>query len=329
MTEVSEPIFIQALWRTGSTYLFGKFRSQDEFRCYFEPLHESLFCKTRSKLLEDYERASKKFGHSSISHNYYDEFNVRAEGGVEGFHRRFTLENYALAPDENDPELAAYIQSLIETANDNEQKPVMQFNRGILRAEWMKKNFAGVHIYLNRNSSDILFSYRNKGYYLPIYLAIIGQNADHPVFKGAAEHFGVEPFDHSEIRDQRKFSATFKHFSRIAKRLDREAERDIVAFFWSIGFAEATRYADMIIDTDQILEAEGRKMPELIKEVTGADLDFSDLKVKVGPRSTLPVSDSMKKTIRNATEELAPNWSKLSQFSTSKNTFTQLLTSLG
>lgn len=329
MAGIPEPIFLQALWRTGSTYLFGKFRTRDELRCYFEPLHESLFCKTREKLLTDYQAASKKFGHNSISHNYYDEFNVRAEGGVAGFKRRFTLENYVLGPDEDDPELEAYIQGLIDHAEENGQRAVMQFNRGVLRAEWMRERFEGTHIYLNRNPSDMLSSYRNKGYYLPVYLAIIGQNAEHPVFQEIAERYGVKPYDHSHVRDQRKFTATFKHFARQARGLAHEDEQDIVAFFWTLGLAQATRYADVIIDTDQILEPNGRTMPELLGKATYMDIDFSDISVRSGERSFLPVSFEMKGIIQRATEHLDPQWAQLRKFPLSSNTSQQLFTTLG
>ena len=122
-----EPVFLQALWRTGSTYLWGKFRSRDEFRGYFEPLHEALYCKTREKLKADYDHAVQKYGHSFISHNYYDEFNIRASGGAEHFERRFTLERYAMSPQDEDPELKRYIGSLIDNAANEGQAAVMQF----------------------------------------------------------------------------------------------------------------------------------------------------------------------------------------------------------
>ena len=36
------PIFIHAMWRTGSTYVWKKFRDQQQYRAYFEPFNEYL-----------------------------------------------------------------------------------------------------------------------------------------------------------------------------------------------------------------------------------------------------------------------------------------------
>lgn len=333
-----DPVFLQALWRTGSTYLWGKFRSREEFRGYFEPLHESLYCKTREKLVADYQRASQKFGHSSISHNYYDEFNIRATGGVEHFERRFTLERYALAPDENDPELERYIQSLIDDSAERGQAAVMQFNRGVLRAEWMKERFGGTHLYLNRNPADMLNSYRQNGYYLPTYLAIIGQNAHNPIFAEAAERYGVTPYDVQaafkgrDLTEQqvksKSFQSTLRHFMREARSLDEQDERDIVAFFWTLGLAQSTRYADMIIDTDMMIEPGGKSMPEILKDITDIEFDFSDLKVTTTNKDSLEVSDAMKDIIRRAADVMHPNWSRLKDFPLSKNTAVQLISTL-
>lgn len=336
-----EPVFLQALWRTGSTYLWGKFRSRDEFRGYFEPLHEALYCKTREKLKADYDHAVQKYGHSFISHNYYDEFNIRASGGAEHFERRFTLERYAMSPQDEDPELKRYIGSLIDNAANEGQAAVMQFNRGVLRAEWMKRQFGGTHIYLNRNPSDMLFSYKshnNKSYYLPVYLSIVAQNAHNPIFAEVAEHFGVTPFDapaslqglgYSEERiKSRSFTATLRHFSRPARGLSEQDERDLVAFFWTMGLAEATRYADVIVDTDQVVATEGRLMPDILAKATGKEFDFSDLKVKRGETETMEISPEMKRIIRNACDYMEAHWARLKDFPLSANTAVQLISTL-
>lgn len=317
MPAVAEPIFIQALWRSGSTYLWNKFRERPEIHGYFEPLHESLFCKTREKLLEDYQRASKKFEHHSVGYNYYDEFNIRAEGGVEHFQRRFTLERFALAHDEEDVELARYIESLIEQANDNGQCAVMQFNRGILRANWMKERFNGTHIYLNR-----------KGYYLPTYLAIIGQNAEHPIFAEAAKHYGLTPYDHSEISDKKKFMETLRHYSRAMRSLTEQDKRDVVGLFWFLGLAEATNYADIIIDTDQLREADAKSLPDMIHQQTHMDLNFSDIHLREVNEAPFEISPKMREIIRNATETVDPTWNALKNFPLSRNTSTYIMDTL-
>lgn len=328
MSAIPEPIFIQALWRSGSTYLWNKFRERPEICGFFEPLHESLFCKTKERLLEDYERASKKFEHNTVAHNYYDEFNIRAEGGVKHFQRRFTLERYALAPDEEDVELAHYIQSLIDQAAEGAQQAVLQFNRGILRARWMKEQFGGTHIYLNRSPHDMLSSYRRKGYYLPTYLAIIGQNSAHPIFAPAAKHFNLTPYDDSGISDKRKFMATLTHYSRAMRKLNEQDEQDLVGFFWFLGLAEATNYADIIVDTDQLLEAEAAVIPEIIGRKTGMDLDFSDFRMYEPKNIPFEISTAMKQIIHDATEVVNPQWSELIKFPLSRNTETYIMDAL-
>ena len=36
------PVFLHCMWRTGSTFIFGKFRENPRYRCFYEPLNEAL-----------------------------------------------------------------------------------------------------------------------------------------------------------------------------------------------------------------------------------------------------------------------------------------------
>ncbi|MFK7838920.1 MAG: hypothetical protein AB8B83_01195 [Bdellovibrionales bacterium] len=321
---------MHALWRTGSTYMWGKFRSRDELCCFFEPFHESLIAKTREGLLGDFARAAVKFRHETISRNYYEEYKVADGGGVENFRSRFIMDRYSLGVSEEDEDLEVYIQSLLDTAEERGQRPVLQFNRSILRAKWMKHHFGGAHIYLNRNLGDVYDSYIENGYYLPCYVSIVRQNADHPIFAEIANRFNLEPYSYSGKHNEdtvidaaKRFKARQVSCSRIARKLSGQDKKEITAFFWATGLASATGYADMIVDTDRIISGQGRTMPQMFTDVSGLEFDFSDLRLKTKGHEPFEITRGMRNIIRRAVEKIGPNWETLSSPDMAMNTRVQ------
>jgi len=328
---MQDPIFIHALWRTGSTYLWGKFRTRDELCCFFEPFHESLIAKSKDALLSDFTRAAKKFSHDTIKHNYYDEFEVDEQGGARHFRSRFVVDKYAMGLSEKDDELTTYLQSLIDIAKGKGHRPVLQFNRSILRAEWMKQRFGGAHLYLNRNLADVHQSYTEKGYYIPSYITIIRQNAAHPLFKEIAEHLDQAPYEYegrfneaTSDHDAKRFKARLTSSTRKTRSLSEQDKKDVVTFFWTLGLASASRYSDMIIDSDRIIQGSGRTMPQMFSDVSGLDVDFSDLRIKTQLLDPLNVSPRVREIIRNAVDKIGPDWDVLSSTEMSQQTRVQV-----
>jgi hypothetical protein len=119
-----DPIFIHAMWRTGSTYVWKKFRDQPQYRAYYEPLHESLgTARPVGRLLPAALAATRTRGrnrglrHPDLDRPYLDEYPLRWwAGGVRHFKTKFAQERYWLDPDDVDADLLRYISSLVSFA---------------------------------------------------------------------------------------------------------------------------------------------------------------------------------------------------------------------
>ena len=103
-----KPIFLQALWRTHSTFWWNVFRQDEGIRAYYEPFHEDLWCRTRSELQAQFAKQSKKFRHSDVSEYYFAEYPIQQNGGVPNFLRRAVLERYHIPFYEEDAQLERY-----------------------------------------------------------------------------------------------------------------------------------------------------------------------------------------------------------------------------
>ena len=122
--------------------------------------------------------------------------------------------------------------------------------------------------------------------------------------------------------------ATLRHYSRAARNLTPQDEADVVGLFWMLGLAEATNYADVIIDTDQLREPEARSLPEIIAQQTYVDLDFSDIRLGAYNEAPFEISDEMKGIMHRATQIVDPRWAALKDFPLSKNTSVYIMDAL-
>lgn len=288
------PIFLQALWRTGSTYLWSKFRAHPELRCYNEPLHGRLADLTQAEIEsnEDEARKSRMLRHPKQSAHCFAEYPIN-DAGVLGYLPRFEAENYHLKPGKKDAELSAYIQGLMDHARERRQRPLFQPNRASLRGQWLAKNFPGVHVYLNRAFEDVFKSYYSYhgpySFYLKGYANILAKNAQDPLFTEAAQWAAAT----SPAKGGRAFC------------------RDLTAFFWSLALVEASQYAQLIVDFESLGDpATARKLSFL----TGVELDFSDFKKPpAGKPEDRKISDEMKGIIARAAEKISPDWKAIPQ----------------
>jgi hypothetical protein len=172
------PIFIHAMWRTGSTYIWNKFRQQRQYRAYIEPLHESL-TKPREQIIAA-QTAERVQGlrHPRLDRFYFDEFPFMPVGGVEFFEKALSYERYCLEEDCEDQTLHRYICNLIAFARENGRTPVLQFNRSLLRAGWLTRKFSPINILLLRRPLNVWKSFLSYGSYsfITLFTLLLGQN---------------------------------------------------------------------------------------------------------------------------------------------------------
>jgi hypothetical protein len=68
------PIFIHSLFRTGSTYIWNKFRQNPKYVCYYEPFHHVLADVTKAGIGSTLTTDFDAVGHPRLDRYYLSEY---------------------------------------------------------------------------------------------------------------------------------------------------------------------------------------------------------------------------------------------------------------
>src|ERR1700752_4779331 len=92
------PVFLHGLWRSGSTYVWSRFRIARGAVCFYEPLHDGLRRLTRERIARDTPHAVNANHHPPMEHPYFAEYApLIGLRGVRGYRRRFAYDRFAPA----------------------------------------------------------------------------------------------------------------------------------------------------------------------------------------------------------------------------------------
>lgn len=241
----SRPVFVHGMWRTGSTYIWKKFRDLPGYRAYYEPLNETLWIvrPVETEIAPEY---TTKMRHPEMKEPFWKDFPLRAQGGVEHFLKVFSYEQYCLEPEARSPSLFRYIENLISFAELNGQVPVLQFNRALLRSGWLCKNFKPRTILLLRNPLDIWQSFLSvNDYFVSGICLIIGQNRRHKVLGKIAERYDVPFFRGVSFVEEGEFYSLFA-LSKLDELYPMFYEFYMLTCLYNVAFA------DCVIDMNAV-----------------------------------------------------------------------------
>jgi hypothetical protein len=263
-----QTIFIHSAgWRTGSTYLWSKFRKLSNTVAFYEPFNH-LLAHTKK---EEVAKWVVPRGHpKNIDKPYFEEFInfIEKEGGVELFKEEMPYNNFFENDDLKNKDVEYYLKNLIQKTDLN-KIVVFAFNRSAGRLPWMKRNFpSSLHILQFRNPKDQWVSIKNAnilattdglGYESLIYYL----NKDSEVFK---------PLQNIELKFQNKDELNYFFFLYLHY------------YFMNTGI----KYCDLIIDMNACsISAEKKKeLQRNIMTSTGLDIDFTDMSIKEYPPGT-------------------------------------------
>lgn len=246
--QASRPIFVHGCWRTGSTYVWSKFREQARYRCYLEPLHEALIDQPESHFEQEYrDQVTQKLRHPSLERHYFAEYPFRAGGGVEKFAKDLPYKRYCLEPGEEDAALEEYVANLLAHAGAHGQVPVLQFNRGLLRSRWLHKKFNSLDVLLLRDPFETWLSYKSFAdrYFITVTACIAGQNKDSMWFKPLQEIVEVPYFAGETFQEDFNFYYQFtgQHESKLYA---------LFYYFFVLTFLYNLPSAHAIVDLDSL-----------------------------------------------------------------------------
>jgi hypothetical protein len=206
------PIFIHSLFRTGSTYIWNKFRQNPGNCCYYEPLNQFLseISKENPYIWGYDSNATDKVRHPRITKNHLSEYENLLQPnqkGVPFFKKSFSFDDYC--NNEPNPDLKKYIDNLINAAGAEGKIPVLQFNRTAFRIKWFKKYFPGsTGIYLVRNPRDqwqscvSLLEDNSLDIFLIMDLLAAGLNRNNPWFKDLAPYIYLVEYHSDKFHDE-------------------------------------------------------------------------------------------------------------------------------
>jgi hypothetical protein len=266
----NSPVFLHSLFRTGSTYLFNKFRHTEHFYCYQEPCNEALIdLDTRPDgflKLPDYD--SRMLRHPTLTAPYFLEFYCVRDRLKGLFRKSFSFEEYFTGPRLPNTQ-NEYFGTLIEAAP---RRPLLQFCRSAGRVEALRRQFGGTHIHLWREPRGQWWSYKISTYFdatthatynalqLPTALSKIRALAGIPHFRGRSVN--------------REISFHRSHLLA--------ARESYLAFFgiWLYSFVEFERHASATICINKLNDDHYRtRVAHELASAGVGELEFSDAKL--------------------------------------------------
>lgn len=278
---MKKQIFIHSLFRTGSTYLWNKFRQQDNFYCFYEPFHPSLMNVTlyniESILTKDYQAVH----HPSLATYYLYEYRkilTPEHRGLPYFKKSFSFDEFCYNTDNQDA--LRYIKHLIKSAGD--KTPVFQFNRSAGRSRWFVENFPeGLNIYLVRNprhqwqSYWELFHRTNYESFFIMDLLIASLNRDTTPFKPLASHLPLFPFCIDKYDKE-------ENFYRVALQCYTDEEKYLIFYYiWFWTLFENVLHSDIHININRLSSDPEYQadIKEILKGYNINSLDFEDAQI--------------------------------------------------
>jgi hypothetical protein len=254
------PVFVHAMWRTGSTYFFHKLRKDCQFCTFYEPLNEGLLHLTEQKRKDGHSETARLLRHDFLDRHYFDEYPLESSGGVQGLLPEFCYRKYALAEDADEPALEAYFRHLITIAATQSRRPVLQCNRTLMRVGWLKRRFGGAHILLVRSPRQVWMSFASQpSYFSAVICEILGHHLDHKLLGPIAHRWHI-------TRPTRTLD--FTALSRIVDTLSHRMYGLFHAFY-VVTLMTSFRRCDLLIDLGQVTQS-----PEIITGVESRLREF-------------------------------------------------------
>jgi hypothetical protein len=290
MTKEKKPIFIHSLFRTGSTYIWNKFRQNENYYCYYEPFHQLLQHTTVDNIENLMTKDYQSVNHPSLSKYYLYEYRGLLQNGRPGvtfFKKSFSFDEFC--HNEENPDLKQYIDHLI--MNAGEKIPLFQFNRSALRVKWFKKNYPeSLNIYLVRKPCDQWQSYLElykKTNYITFFvmdLLIASVNSEKEYFQPLAKYLPLIKYnsDSQENEDD---------FYRIILDSYSEDEKYLIFYYtWLRSMVENVLNADLVLNINLLSQKPEYRssVKNFLLNFAMDGIEFKDANLKEYTSYTLP-----------------------------------------
>lgn len=271
-------LFIHSGWRTGSTYVWTKFRQHPACIGFYEPFNEMLSAMSATDIYTArHDLAALK--HSEIGLPYFHEYiPLLGPKGHPLFRLEFSYRNY-FAAGEPLPDQRAYVESLLGLAAKLGKRPVLGFVRSLGRAAWFRQAFAeAANIVVIRSplgqwlSARQLAQQHNHEFFDPMQTLILAQARGSAAVVEEARRRGIPRLDDHPLPAALALAHQLSAKASPGERFER------FAALYVLSYLAALPNADLVVDMDR-LSAEPAYQAETaaaIHALTGLEMDFSD-----------------------------------------------------
>lgn len=276
-----KPVFIHSLFRTGSTYLWNKFRQQSGFHCYFEPFHQELaFLETGGPSRWDSSpHVASSMRHPRLDREYMHEYRHLLRPGRPGvpfFKKSFSFDDFC--KEGAHPEQKQYIDRLLAGAGT--KTPLLQFNRSALRTGWFKNEYPdAIHLYLFRDPRRQFLSFLSlqeqdgQDIFLLMNLLVVSINQrKYPAFEKLAGRLPLFEYHAREFRREEMF---YRYLLPFYSRME---QYRLHYCLWFAALLENLARADLLLNLDWLCRDAGyrNRAGRRLEETTGMEVDLSD-----------------------------------------------------
>jgi hypothetical protein len=287
----ARPVFLHGVWRSATTYVWSRFRLAEGGLCYYEPLHDGLTRLTARRIGRDTPEGAAYNHHPSFDRPYFEEYRpLLAWRGVRGYRSALAYDRFALAPEQEDRALEAYVERLLAEADRRQRAAVLGFCRSSLRVGWLRRRFGAFDIAIDRDPLDIFASYLSRMrdgnfYYFAKWLLILERNRGHPLLAGLSGRARLRSGLDQWLAKPKAF------YREVARETPVETLYFITYQLWLICALHSLSHADLVIDVARAEEpgyAPG--LSDRIAQGCGLRVDFADFRI-AAPAIALEIAD--------------------------------------
>lgn len=273
-----QAIFIHSGWRTGSTYVWTKFRQHAGCIGFYEPFNEMLSAMSAAEIYTArHDLAALK--HSEIGLPYFHEYiPLLGSKGHPLFKLDFSYRNY-FAVDDELTDQKAYVDSLLGLAGKLGKQPTLGFVRSLGRVPWFRRHFGdAVNIVVIRSpvgqwlSARQLALQHDHEFLDPMQVLIFAKGRGSAAIIAEAQRRGIPRLEDHPL------PVAIELARQIAAKNSPADRFETFATMYVLSYLAALPNADLIVDMDRLSADPAYQATTAgeIRRLTGVEIDFSD-----------------------------------------------------
>jgi hypothetical protein len=258
-TPASNPIFVHASPRSGSTYFFNVLRRNKSLMCFNEAIVDVFSYYSKAEVADFRSTQKWNVNHLFLEQNDFDEI-VAAWDDVMHLYPPFpSFQDYLPPKGEVPSNLRAYLAGLMRYARSHQKRPVFCEIHSRGRAGALRGTFDGFHIVQYRDPLSQFGSFirplleAGEWGFLTFPLLELGISGEHPLYQLVPEQWRPPALPWPSKSRAQRWSSAVQYISMVATPDSGTLENALRwhLFSWFLSNLAALSYADLKLDIDR------------------------------------------------------------------------------